>query len=255
MQRTHAQGPELLVAGARGKIVAGLAVSALAIVALGQFTDIDLRMADAAFDAVSGQFPWRHTWLAERFNHEILKGLLTLLGVGFIAAALLDAIRPLTRLSAVRRLQLRVVACSALGVPLVISSLKQVSVSHCPWDLARYGGEHPYLRLLDALPAGVTPGHCLPAGHASSALWLLALAVYWLPAQGRMARGIAVAGLLFGALVGFVQQLRGAHFMTHTLWSMWISAAVVLGLVYLLQRLAASRPVVRAAHDRSSQTL
>ena len=34
--------------------------------------------------------------------------------------------------------------------------------------------------------------------------------------------------LLFGLGVGWVQQLRGAHFLTHTLWSGWIACALVL---------------------------
>jgi len=28
--------------------------------------------------------------------------------------------------------------------------------------------------------------------------------------------------------MGWVQQMRGAHFLSHTLWSLWVSWAVVL---------------------------
>jgi membrane-associated PAP2 superfamily phosphatase len=117
----------------------------------------------------------------------------------------------------------------------VISLLKQLSSSHCPWDLARYGGEQPYVRIFDILPAGAIPGHCLPAGHASSALWLLSLAVYWLPAQARAARVTAFLGITAGSLLGFLQQLRGAHFLTHTLWSLWIASATVVLVILVLQ--------------------
>ena len=75
------------------------------------------------------------------------------------------------------------------------------------------------------------PGQCLPAGHASSALWLLSLAVFWLPARPRAAGRVALLALAFGATVGYLQQLRGAHFLTHTLWSIWIAGAIVLALV------------------------
>ncbi|UUZ57577.1 hypothetical protein LP419_13670 [Massilia sp. H-1] len=29
-------------------------------------------------------------------------------------------------------------------------------------------------------------------------------------------------------MIGWIQQLRGAHFLTHTLWSMWIACALVI---------------------------
>ncbi len=231
-----------------GALLAGtLVVAALVIAWLGQFTDIDLALADWLFDAGARSFAWRDAWLADTFNHQILKLLFTLAALGFIGLAGFDLVRPSVRRSALDRLRLRVVALSAVLVPLVVSLLKQVSVSHCPWDLARYGGQEPYLRLFDALPAGVMPGHCMPAGHASSALWLVALAVYWLPAPARHARTIAFMALSVGAASGWLQQMRGAHFLTHTLWSMWIGCAIVLGVIVVLQRHAgtASRAAPR----------
>ncbi len=39
---------------------------------------------------------------------------------------------------------------------------------------------------------------------------------------------LAVA--VVGAVLGGVQQLRGAHFMSHTLWTAWLCAAVPLAL-------------------------
>jgi len=217
-------------------LAGGLALAALPIAWIGQFSDIDLRLADWLFDAATRRFPWRDAWLADAFNHQILKGLFTLAALGFIAAALLDLARPSTRRSSLDRLRLRIVAVCAVLVPLAISALKQASSSHCPWDLARYGGTAPYLRLFDALPAGVAAGHCLPAGHASSALWLVAVAVYWLPAPARRARAAALVALALGAGSGWLQQMRGAHFLTHTLWSMWLSCAIVLGVTLVLQR-------------------
>ena len=114
--------------------------------------------------------------------------------------------------------------------------LKQASSSHCPWDLARYGGSAPYVRLLDALPAGVGPGHCLPAGHDSSVLWLLAFAVFFLPSRPRMASLVFVLMLALSCAAGWLQQLRGAHFLSHTLWSVWIACALLFALVQCTAR-------------------
>jgi len=192
-------------------------------------------LADDLYDAGLHDFPWRHAWLTETFSHGILKMMLTLAAVGCILLALHDAARPKPGRSPLQRLRLRVIGLAALLVPLVISTLKQASVAHCPWDLARYGGSEPYLRLFDALPFGVQPGHCLPAGHASSALWLVSLCVLWLPERPRTALRAFLAALAFGGAVGWLQQLRGAHFLTHTLWSLWIAGAVMFVLVLGLQ--------------------
>jgi len=229
-----------------------LAVTASLILWLGRFTDIDLDLADAVYDAGIHAFPWRHTWLADTFNHTILKGVLTLAAAWFILAAALDAWRPRAGRTALDRLRLRVVGLSALLVPMVISTLKQASVAHCPWDLARYGGSEPYLRLFEALPPGVAAGHCLPAGHASSALWLVSLSVLWLPARPRRACRVVLAALLFGGLVGWMQQLRGAHFLTHTLWSIWLACAVVLIVIAGVQwppRRTQTAPACTALED------
>lgn len=220
---------------ASATILISLALSGLLFVWLGNFTRIDLMLADAMFDWQANAFPWRHAWLTEVFGHVILKRILTGLALGFIALAALDVVAPRKR-SWLRRFQVRVVALSAILVPAAVSMLKQASASHCPWDLERYGGAEPYVRLLQAMPHGVAPGNCMPAGHASSALWMVSLAVFFLPHRPRAAAGAAAMALAGGFAVGWMQQMRGAHFLTHTLWSMWIACAVVFALITVQDR-------------------
>jgi len=215
-----------------------LGAAALAIGAIGALTDIDLALADAMYDRAGAVFPWRHAWLAEVASHVYLKVVLSIAGGAFMLAAAWDGWRPIARWKRPLRMQVRCVALSALLVPLVIAMLKQASSSHCPWDLAMYGGAEQYVRLLESALPGVSRGHCLPAGHASTALWLPSLAVFFLPGQPR--RAAAVAALLFavGFGVGWLQQLRGAHFLTHTLWSMWWAAAIIGTLLLPAQAVA-----------------
>lgn len=208
-----------------------LAAAALFIAWLGHATDADLLLAGAMYDPASATFPWRHAWLAETFNHGYLKAVLTVLAVTAVLAGTWDAVRPFPGWRQDTRLRLRVVACSALLVPLAIALLKQASASHCPWDLALFGGTQAYVRLFEAVHAQAPPGHCLPAGHASTALWLPSLAVFWPP---RRARWIAAGLFLAGFAVGWLQQMRGAHFLTHTLWSMWWAAAIIAALKALI---------------------
>lgn len=211
------------------RVLATLAVCAAMLAGLAG-TSVDLRLADAMFDSGAGDFPWRHAWLAEQFSHVLLKRALVALALACIVLALWDVIRP-GPWSALRRLQLRIVAASAVLVPLIISCLKRASSSHCPWDIDRYGGTAPYVALFEAMPAGVAPGHCMPGGHAASALWLVALCVLFLPARPGRAAAAFVVLLAAGIGVGWLQQLRGAHFLSHTLWSAWIACAVLFALL------------------------
>jgi membrane-associated PAP2 superfamily phosphatase len=240
---SEAQGEALMLLSTRDGMWAGalLCLAAVLVFALGRFTDVDLVLADAFYDGATGSFPWRDAWLTDIVGHRILKAVLVALALLLIAAAMRGAIWPET-MSPLRRLQLQVIACSAVVVPLVISLLKQHSNAHCPWDVTRYGGSEPYVRLFAMLPPGAHPGHCLPAAHASSALWLISLAVLWLPGQRRKAWRAACAAAGLGLMVGWLQQMRGAHFLTHTLWSVCIACGIVLTLVMLLQALRVEQP-------------
>ena len=60
--------------------------------------------------------------------------------------------------------------------------------------------------------AGFHTGDCFPAGHASVAMWLVALAVFWLPHAPRRALTAYLGGLGIGMalVVAFSRQLYAA---------------------------------------------
>lgn len=216
-------------------IVLTLMIFPILLVLVALLTDWDLRLADRAFDFTTNTFPLRHTWITEVFNHVILKSIFTLIAVVFVLLAIWDLISP-RRWSWIRRFQLRAVALSAIFIPATISLIKHQSESHCPWDLQRYGGTEPYVGLFESLPSGISAGQCMPAGHASSALWLISLSVFFLPYRVKPAVCTLVIFLALGFGVGWMQQLRGAHFLTHTLWSMWISLLTLTIILTALDR-------------------
>jgi membrane-associated PAP2 superfamily phosphatase len=222
-------------AQANVSIVCVLAVTPIFLSLIALLTDWDLALADAAFDFGLNAFPLRHAWLTEVFNHVILKGLFIVIALGFLITVLWDLISPRSW-SWLRRFQFRVVALSAILVPTVISILKQISHSHCPWDIRRYGGTEPYVRLFEYLPVGIEPGRCMPAGHASSALWMISFSIFFIPHRLMRAATVLVALLAVGFSVGWLQQLRGAHFLTHTLWSLWVALATVFFVTNCLDR-------------------
>lgn len=226
-------------------VLSTLIVTPLALSSIALSTDWDLQLADLAFDFSSKTFPMRRAWSAEVFNHVILKRLFTVMALGFLVVVAWDLTSP-RQWSWLRRFQLRVIAVSAIAIPAVISFAKLQSDSHCPWDLARYGGAEPYVRLFESMPAGVTAGHCMPAGHASSALWTISLAILFVPYRVVYAAGALVFFLLVGFGVGWMQQLRGAHFLTHTLWSMWIALATLVAIILVMDLWPRRQAQIRA---------
>lgn len=219
-----------------------LAGSAALLIWIGRASELDLTLADAMFDATTGSFPWREHWLAADVMHHLMKALFIGIGLTPFVVLLADAVLGKRLLTPGLRRGLLVVSAAAMLIPLAISTTKALSIHHCPWSLARYGGVAPYLRIFDSLPAGVSPGHCFPAGHASSGLWLMAVAVFWLPQRPRRALAVFGLALLPGLVLGWFQQMRGAHFLTHTLWSAWIAALITLVLIRLMVR-PAQQPV------------
>ena len=211
-----------------------LLVSLIFILWLNSYSDIDVRLADYFYDRRLHTFPWKESWFAKVFMHAWIKYGLIAAAIGTIVLCLIDLIHPIASINPYYRVRLRLLACSSALVPAAVSLMKSRSALHCPWDIDRYGGNMPYLRLLDAVPAHFQAGHCFPAGHATSGLWLAALAVFWLPHHPRKAALVYVLGLGVGLLLGWVQQMRGAHFLSHTLMSAWIATLVITLLTWLM---------------------
>lgn len=201
---------------------------AVVLVFIGRYTELDLVLADYYYDAVAAGFPARDNWFFEFVMHHLAKALMIAVAMVAPLALLADRVLGYTLLSSDTRRAMWVVTLSSVTIPAAISITKYFSIHHCPWNLSRYGGFAPYLHIFDALPAGASAGRCFPAGHASSALWLASACAFWLPGKPRRALLVFLAALLPGLALGWVQQMRGAHFLTHTLWSLWIAALVIL---------------------------
>lgn len=206
------------------------------ILYIGQYTDLDLSLAEFYFDPARQLFPWNNTWFARNLMHGYVKNVIVWSGYLITIIAAIDLLVPLFRMSTLQRTRLRIVALAAMLEPLLVLTLKSRSSMHCPWGIDRFGGNNSYLRLLDVVPDGWQAGHCFPAGHASVAMWLSVLAVFWLPDSPRRATLAFLAGIGAGFTLGWVQQMRGQHFLTHTLWTAWLSSALIVALIAVFSR-------------------
>ena len=206
-----------------------LAITGALLLWLFHATRLDLRLEARYYDAVNHTFPWRYAWVTKYLVHRYLKYALLVAGLGVWLVALRGRLTgrwPRVLYGRHRRWWL--VAWSFVAVPVLVGILHRTSAMHCPWEVIEFGGQAPYFDLLSAAPAGMRAGHCFPAAFVSSGSWLLSLALLWYPERRLRSFAIGVITLAFTFGLGWVQQMRGAHFLSHTLWTLWISWATIV---------------------------
>ena len=190
-----------------------------------------LDMALARHYGNGAGFALRNDWWLQRVLHD---GGRVASGIA-LAACALWAWRGDARVMA-RRLRaawLGVVVLCLVAVP----ALKRASRSSCPWDLTAFGGSADYVPHWLLAVADGGPGHCFPSGHAVAAFAFLPLYFQWRRSHPRRAGALLAATLGAGALFGWAQLARGAHFPSHSLWSAWLCWSI--GAV-AVQRLGAA---------------
>lgn len=191
-----------------------ITLAALALLLLWDASGLDLTVQRAWGDA-SG-FAWRDHWL----TRDLLHGGGRWLAGAVLLALVVNVWQPLfAGPSRAERLRwLAVTVASLLLVPM----LKQASQTSCPWDLAEFGGAARYVSHWHLGSADGGAGHCFPSGHATSALAFFSGWFVLRRDQLRAARLWLAAVTLLGTLYGWAQMARGAHFVSHTLWSAWL---------------------------------
>ncbi len=194
----------------------------------------DLLGQDIALARLAGSpsgFPAREAWFLTRILHDGARALAGVL-VAVLVVSVAWPLGPLRALTRGRRLWLLAVVIGGMLLP---AALKRVSATSCPWELAEFGGSAALVSHWQwwALDGG--PGHCFPAGHASAGFAWIAGFFAW-PASSPWARRWLWGALAAGLLLGVAQQLRGAHFMSHTLWTAWICWTWAWGLSLFLSQ-------------------
>jgi membrane-associated PAP2 superfamily phosphatase len=170
-------------------------------------------------------FPWRDNWLLTTVLHDGGRRLSWLLALG-LCLAVWWPVGPLARVPQRARLQL---AATTLLAGLAVSLLKLGSATSCPWELSEFGGLAQYASHWTLNPDGGS-GRCFPAGHAASGFSFLGGYFAFRPTDSRMGRIWLATAVGAGLLLGLAQQWRGAHFMSHTLWTAAICWSIALAV-------------------------
>jgi len=210
---------------------------ALAVILLWDASGLDVRAAQWFGGAPDG-FRWRENRFLVVVMHESAKNLSWVLVIALLAF-IWWPVGFLRALSRGERVQL---ALTVIASVAVISLLKNTSRTSCPWDLDAFGGVAHHVSHWAWGVRDGGPGRCFPAGHASAAF---AYAGGYLVLRRRVptvARWWLIGSVVLGFVLGFTQQMRGAHYMSHTLWTGWV--CWVVGIVIDIAAQAMRKPAV-----------
>lgn len=207
---------------ARGSTDFRWAVALFAVALAVTLADVDPQIAAAwAFDEATQSFPARQAFWTTTLIHSGGRAFVWALGLtsvfGLIASLWSE------RLAALRG-RFIVGLFGLVQTTLLIGALKQLTHMDCPWDVAGLGGSIPHFGLFEARPIGLPAAACFPAAHAGSGFALLSLYFAW--RDTRLARPLLVLALLTGVTFAIAQEARGAHFLSHDLWSLAIAWSV-----------------------------
>ncbi len=199
----------------------------LILAVLLEYSQFDVLLANQFFDFDKQRWSAGESWWANQLLHKTGRDFIALITIlsllGIILSWISNRLRPWRRACTYALLSI------LLTTGLVFLGKKYSNVD-CPWDLAMYNGERPYTQIFSDKPNNIDIGRCFPGGHSSGAFSLLFLYFLLRDKHRRLAfTGFGFA-LLLGSLYSYGQWVRGAHFISHDIWSAFIAWFAALGL-------------------------
>lgn len=206
-----------------------------AILAVFELTSIDLNVQDRCYDRAT------RSWLIDR-NEPVgraifytgAKALVVAVGISCGLAVVASFARPALR---PYRRGCLLVTLATIFVPLIVAGSKQFTNVYLPRQIQRYGGDKPYVKVLEHYPPGYkqsSRGKGFPAGHATAGFALM-MSYFAFRRRAWKIAGLA-AGVVLGWVMGLYQTLDGQHYLSHTLVTQSASWIIIL-LIHRLSRL------------------
>ena len=193
-------------------------------------TGIDLWLQDHFYNFAT------HQWLVDdkapvsrMIFYTGAKKVIRYIGYFLLAGAIFYDYIPFLK---VPRRGLWVAVLTLATAPALVGYGKRTTDTFTPAQTRRYGGDYPYVKVIEPYPKNDRPakrGRAFPAGHASGGFALLAFAGLATTFRGRMI-GLSI-GVLLGSIMGVYQMLKGAHYLVDTLVT-----ALVCWIVFLTWR-------------------
>lgn len=177
---------------------------------------IDLYLIQPWIDTL-GEFPYKNDWYLAKLNHSYVKKILTFVYISFFI--LWIASFKIGRLKT-KRWQYGYMFWVSMLCTCSIGLIKAHSTHACPWSMT-----HPTATSF-VWDFSATAGHCFPGGHASTGFALFTGYFTYRLTQRNRAWFYLGAAILLGFAMGWAQMMRGAHFLSHNLWTAWICFAI-----------------------------
>jgi membrane-associated PAP2 superfamily phosphatase len=188
----------------------------------------DFTVASVLYEVQGNSWLLKHHWLTEQVLHRHLRTLNEIVVLSLLGYWLW---RRFVFKDNSKKLQaLGLLLLSLLLSFVTVAVIKRLVPMECPWDLNQFGGHSAFWGLFATRPDHITATQCFPAGHASIGFAWLALFYYWREMKPQQALFGLMIGGCAGLLLGFVQQLRGAHFISHDIATAaicWLIATVL----------------------------
>lgn len=198
----------------------------LVTMAIFELTPLDLQVQDHFFSFDTGR------WLVDEDDpllrlifysgiKAVIIGVGALAILGVVLSFYRERLRPL-------RQGLVIFILSLALVPLLVAGSKQFTNVYCPYQIQRYDGVYPYVKIFGSYPETFHPkrrGKCFPAGHATGGFAFMALYYVCRKRWARIAG--ASTGLVLGWTMGLYQMFKGAHYLSHTVVTMLLAWIII----------------------------
>lgn len=123
---------------------------------------------------------------------------------------------------------------------IFVNLLKKFSAPPCPWYVQQFGGKFYSPTMLEIFSSTLPHFNCFPAGHSSGGFAFISLYFGYSFVYEKRKPILLIPGIILGAMFGFTQQLRGAHFLSHDIATICISLLSSLLTLLILKKRDAS---------------
>ena len=195
--------------------------------------DVDLGVSGAFYDPTQGFAPWQTSF--GEFVRRVLPRIIIASAVVAVVLWLIGLVRRAPMLGITTPRAAFLVSTLIVGPGLIVETLLKPNWGRArPDEIASFGGTERYtppLWFSDACDRNCS----FASGHAAVAFWVTAYAYLVPPRYYRPAMAL---GLVFGAAVGMVRVMQGAHFFSDVVYA----GAVVVAVNAIAARAILKRP-------------
>jgi membrane-associated PAP2 superfamily phosphatase len=211
----------------------------IAVLTTAELFDLKFLVANELYRLEGEQWSLKHHFITETILHEGVRNLNLIAVISLLALTLVQFVSG--RNIAQRRRYVLLLLSILLSFGLV-NYLKATLGMDCPWDLRVYGGTKPYFSLWSLNDSSFSSGRCFPSGHSSIGFAWIGLYFFWCKTRPGLAKVSAVFSSLVGFILGFAQQLRGAHFFVDDITTAFICWSIALFIFHIGEQHETTNP-------------